>query len=125
MILVTTNRPYLRAGCQTWYQSITGIIPHVRPYFQKPTVRKHLGAHIRTIVVLTCGKLTGFYFMHLLHAICYSVTTHLRKGKKVSFLLSGGVNPELVPSRHGLLEDNPYHAVGVVCLPCDWPRPCT
>jgi hypothetical protein len=43
-----------------------GIICHIRPYFQKPMVRKCLDAHIRTIVVLTCGKLAGFYFMHLL-----------------------------------------------------------
>jgi hypothetical protein len=32
-----------------------------------------LDAHIRTIVVLTCGKLTGIYFLHLL-----SVMMHLR-----------------------------------------------
>jgi hypothetical protein len=28
-----------------------------------PTVSKYLDAHIRTIIVLTGGKLTGFYFM--------------------------------------------------------------
>jgi hypothetical protein len=39
-----------------------------------------LDAHIRTIIVLTGGKLTGFYFLHLL-----SVTTHQRQGKKVSY----------------------------------------
>jgi hypothetical protein len=40
-------------------------------------VRKHLDAHIRTIVVLTYGKLTRFYFQHLLYAIYNYVTTHL------------------------------------------------
>jgi hypothetical protein len=40
-------------------------------------VRIRLDAHIRTIVVLTGGKLTGFYFMSLLYVIYYSVTMHL------------------------------------------------
>jgi 5,10-methylenetetrahydrofolate reductase len=31
--------------------------------FLKTTVRKHLEAHIRTIVVLTGDKLTGIYFI--------------------------------------------------------------
>jgi hypothetical protein len=61
-------------------------------------VRKHLDAHIRTIVVLTSGKLIGFYFPDLFYAIYYFVTTHLRKCKKVSFLPLGDVNPEPVPS---------------------------
>jgi hypothetical protein len=58
-----------------------------------------LGAHTRTIVVLTGGKLTWFYFLHLLYAIYYSVTTHLREGKKVSILPMGDVNPGPVPLR--------------------------
>jgi hypothetical protein len=29
---------------------------------------------------LTRDKLTGFYFLHLLYVIYYSVTTHLRRG---------------------------------------------
>jgi hypothetical protein len=99
MILVMTNHPFLRAGCHNEYQSITGIIPHVRPYFQKPTVRKHLDAHIRTIVVLIRGKLTGFYYLHLLYAIYYFVMMHLQKGKNVSILSSGDVNHGLIPSR--------------------------
>jgi hypothetical protein len=37
---------------------------------------------------------------------------HLRQGKKVSILSPGDVNPGPVPSRWGLLEDSPYHAVG-------------
>jgi hypothetical protein len=45
-------------------------------------VRIRLDAHLRTIVVLTGGKLTRFY---------------LRKGKKVSILPSGDVNPGPVP----------------------------
>jgi hypothetical protein len=57
-----TNHPCLRAGCHSWYQSFTGIIHHVRPYFQKHTVTKCLDAHIRTTVVLTGNKLNGIYF---------------------------------------------------------------
>jgi hypothetical protein len=34
--------------------------------FLKTTVGIRLDAHIRTIVVLTGGKLTGIYFLHLL-----------------------------------------------------------
>jgi hypothetical protein len=78
MILVKTDHPYLREECHRWYQSITGVMHHVQSYFRKPTVRKHLEAHIRTILVLIGGKLTGFYFLHLLYAIYYSVTTYLR-----------------------------------------------
>jgi hypothetical protein len=33
--------------------------------FQKPTVRKHFYAYIRTTMVLTGGKLTRFYFLQL------------------------------------------------------------
>jgi hypothetical protein len=40
-----------------------GIIHRVLSYIQKPTVRIRLDAHIRTIVVLTGGKLTGIYFL--------------------------------------------------------------
>jgi hypothetical protein len=93
----------------------------VRSYFQKPTVRIHLDAHIRTIIVLMGGKLIGFYFLPLLYAIYISVTTHLRQDKKVSILPSGDVNPKPVPSRRGLFESSLYHTVGVVCLSCDWP----
>jgi hypothetical protein len=71
-------------------------------------VRIHLDAHIRTIVVLTGGKLIGIYFLHLL-----SVMTHRRPGKKVSILPPGVVNPRPIPSRRGLLVDSPYCAVGV------------
>jgi hypothetical protein len=72
--------------------------------------RIHLNTHIRTIVVLIGGKLTGFYFLHL-----FSVTMHLRQGKKVSILPPGDVNPRSVPSRRGLLEGSPYRAVGAAC----------
>jgi hypothetical protein len=72
MILVKTNHPCLWAGCHNWYQSITGIIYRLWPYFWKPTVRKRLDAHRRIIVVLTCDKLTEIYFMHLLYSIYYS-----------------------------------------------------
>jgi hypothetical protein len=82
-------------------------------------VRIRLDTHIRTIVVLTGGKLTGIYFLHSLYAIYYSVMTHLRQGKKVSILPSGDVNPGSVPSRRGLLEDSPYSVVGTVCPSCE------
>jgi hypothetical protein len=91
--------------------------------FLKTVVRIRLDANIRIIVVLTCGKLTEIYFLYLLSAIYVSVTTHLQKGKKVSILSPGDVNPGPIPSRRGLLEDSPYYTVGDVCLSCDWPRP--
>jgi hypothetical protein len=77
MILVRLNHPFLRVKLHSWYQSITCVIHHLWKYLQKHMVRKHLDAHIRTIIVLTGGKLTGIYFLHLLYAIYYSVTTHL------------------------------------------------
>jgi hypothetical protein len=125
MILVRTSHPCLRVGRYNWYQRITGVIHPVQQYFQKPMVKRHLDTHIRTIVVLTGDKLIEIYFLPLLYTIYYSVMTHLQQGKNMSFLLSGDVNPGPVPSRRGLLEDNPYHTVGVVCLLCDWPRPRT
>jgi hypothetical protein len=67
-------------------------------------VRICLDAHIRTIVVLTCGKLIGIYLIYLLYAIYFSVMTHLRQGKKVSILVSGNVNSDPVASMRGLLE---------------------
>jgi hypothetical protein len=45
--------------------------------FLKTAVRIYLDAHIRTILVLTCGKQTRIYFLHLLHAIYLLVTTSL------------------------------------------------
>jgi hypothetical protein len=54
------NNPCLSAGCHSWYQSFMGVIHHVRPYFQKHAMMKRLDAHVRTIVVLTGGKLTVF-----------------------------------------------------------------
>jgi hypothetical protein len=77
MILVTTNHPCLRVGCHRWYQSIMGTIHRVWSHVLEPTARKHLDAHIRTIVALTGGKLTRFYFLYLLYAIYYSITMHL------------------------------------------------
>jgi hypothetical protein len=82
-------------------------------------VRIRLDAHIRTIVVLTGGKLIGAYFLHLLYAIYFPVTTHVHAGKKVSILPSGDVNPRPVPSKRGLFEDSPYRAVGAACPSCD------
>jgi hypothetical protein len=87
--------------------------------FLKTAVRIRLDAHIRTTVVLTGGKIIGIYFLHLLYAIYFSVMMHRQKGKNVSILLLGDVNPGPVPSRRGLLEDSPYRAVGVACLSSD------
>jgi hypothetical protein len=106
-ILVSTNHPCLRVGHHSWYQRLMSIIRPWWPYFQKPTVRIRLDAHIMTIVVITGGKLTEIYFLHLL-----SVTTYQRQGKKVSILPPGDVNSDHVPSRWGFLEDNLYRAVG-------------
>jgi hypothetical protein len=125
MISINTNHPCLRVGHHSWYQSITSVINDVRSHFHKPTLRIRLYAHVRTIVVLTGGKLTRIYFQHLLYAICYCLMTHLRQSKRVSFLLSGDVNPGPVPSRRGLLADGPYHAVRAMCLLIDWPLPRT
>jgi hypothetical protein len=125
MILVRTNHPCSSVRRHRWYQSIKSIIHSVRSYFREHVVLKHLYVHIRTIVVLTGGKLIGFYFLHLILIIYYSVMTHRRKGKNVSFLSPGDVNPGSVPSRRGLLEDSPYRAVGAACLSCDWSRPHT
>jgi hypothetical protein len=44
---------------------------------------------------------------NLLSAIYFSVTTHLRQGKKVSILMLGDVDSSLVASRRGLLEAVP------------------
>jgi hypothetical protein len=43
----------------------------------------------------------------LLSAIYFSVTTHLRQGKKVSILVPGDVDSGPVASRRGLLEAVP------------------
>jgi hypothetical protein len=62
---------------------------------------------IRTIVILTGGKLTGIYFWYLLSVIYFSVTTHVHQGKKVSILVPGDVDSGPVGSRRGLLEAVP------------------
>jgi hypothetical protein len=70
-------------------------------------VRIRFNAHIRTIVVLSGGKLTGIYFLYLLSVIYFSVTTHLRQGKKVSILVSGDVDSGPIALRCGLFEAVP------------------
>jgi hypothetical protein len=75
--------------------------------FLKTPVRIRLDAHIRTIVVLTSGKLTGIYLMYLLSTIYFFITTYLRQGKKVSIIMLGDVNSCPVTSRRGLLEAVP------------------
>jgi hypothetical protein len=103
-ILVRTDHPCLGVGCHSWYQSHMTIIRHWQSYFWKPMVRICFNAHISTIVVLTVGKLTGIYFLYLLSAIYFSVTMHLRQGKKVSILMPGDVNSGPVAARWGLLK---------------------
>jgi hypothetical protein len=86
MILIMTDRPCLRVGRYRWYQSRYRYNTSRAVLFLKIAVRIHLDAHIRTIVVLTGGKLTGIYFLHLLYAIYFL-------GKKLSILPPGDVNP--------------------------------
>jgi hypothetical protein len=62
--------------------------------FSKIAVRIRLDARIRTIVILTGGKLTCIYFLHLL-----SVTMHLHQRKNVRFIPSGDVNLGPIPLR--------------------------
>jgi hypothetical protein len=64
-----TNHPCLRMGRHNWYQSITGVLHRIRQYFQNPMVRICLDARIRTMVLLTCGKLTWIYFLPLLSTV--------------------------------------------------------
>jgi hypothetical protein len=66
-------------------------------------VRIHFNARLRTIVVLTGGKLTGIYFLEF----TFFVMTHLRQVKKVSILMRGDVNSGPVASRRGLIEAVP------------------
>jgi hypothetical protein len=69
MIPVATNQACLRVGCHSWYQSHYKCNTSRTIIFVK-TIRLRVMicvyAHIRTIVVLTGGKLTEFYFPHLL-----------------------------------------------------------
>jgi hypothetical protein len=60
--------------------------------FSKTMMRIRLDAYIRTIVVLTGGKLTEIYFLHFLFTNYFSVMMHRQKGKKVSILPPGDVN---------------------------------
>jgi hypothetical protein len=88
MILVTINHPSLRVGCHNWYQSNYRCNTSHTSIFSKAKclqVRIHVYAHIRTIVLLIGSNLTGFYFPYLLSKTYYSITTHLRLGKKVSY----------------------------------------
>jgi hypothetical protein len=70
-------------------------------------VRIRFNAHIRTIVVLTGGKLIGICFLYLLSVIYFSVTTHICQVKKVSILVPGDVDSGPIASRRGLLEAVP------------------
>jgi hypothetical protein len=78
MILVRIDHPCLRVGRHSWYQSHYRYNTSHTVLFSKTVVRIRLDAHMRTIVVLSVSKLTGIYFLYLLYAIYFSVTTHLR-----------------------------------------------
>jgi hypothetical protein len=75
--------------------------------FSKTTMKICLDAHIRTIIVLTGGKLTGIYFPHLRFVIYFSVTMHRQKCKKVSILPLGDVNPGPFPQNEVCLRTVP------------------
>jgi hypothetical protein len=66
MILVRTDHPCLGVGRHIWYQSHYGYNTSYTVLFSKTAVRIRLGAHIRTIVVLTGGELTGIYFLQFI-----------------------------------------------------------
>jgi hypothetical protein len=63
MILVWTDYPCLRVGHHSWYQSRYAYNTSCTVLFSKTAVRIRLDANIRTIVVLTGGKLTEIYFL--------------------------------------------------------------
>jgi hypothetical protein len=100
--LVRTDHSCIGVGCHSWYQSQMSIIRHWWPYFRKPTVRICFNAHIRTILVLTGGKLTGIYFLYLLSAIYFSI--------KYPHARWCGFHPCCLKARFAW--GNPYHAVG-------------
>jgi hypothetical protein len=62
-ILVKSDHPYLEVECHNWYQSHYRYNTSRIVLFLKTTVRIRLDAHIRTIVVLTGGKLIEIYFL--------------------------------------------------------------
>jgi hypothetical protein len=63
MIMVRTDHPYLRVGRHRWYQSHYVYNTSCMVLILKTAVRIRLDTHIRTIVVLTGGKLTMVYFL--------------------------------------------------------------
>jgi hypothetical protein len=71
MILVRTDHPCLRLRHHSWYQSRYGYNTSRTVLFLKTVVWIRLDAHIRTIVVLTGGELTGIYLLYLLYAIYF------------------------------------------------------
>jgi hypothetical protein len=71
MIMVRTDHPYLMVEHHSWYQSHYRYNTLWTVLFSKTVVRIRLDADIRTIVVLTGGKLTGIYFLYLLSTIYF------------------------------------------------------
>jgi hypothetical protein len=79
MILVRTGHTCLRVGRHSWYQSHYGYNISRTVLFLKTAERIRLDAHIRTIVVLTGGKLTKIYFLQF--SFCNDAPTPREEGK--------------------------------------------
>jgi hypothetical protein len=103
MILVRTDHPCLRVGHHRWYQSHYGYNTSRTILFLKT-----YGEDMLRCPYMDYSSLNRWQANRDL----LSVTMHRRQGKKVCILPSGDLNPRPVPSRWGLLEDSPYHAVG-------------
>jgi hypothetical protein len=67
MILVVTNHPFEGQGRHRWYQSHYGYNISCTILFFKTVVRIRVDAYIRTILVLTGGKLIGLYFLYFFY----------------------------------------------------------
>jgi hypothetical protein len=91
-----------------------GIIYHVRSYFENrgdDTLR----CPYKDYSSLNRWQTNRDLFFVFTFSNLLFVTTHLHQGKEVSFLPPDDVNPEPIPSRRGLFEYSPYHAVGATC----------
>jgi hypothetical protein len=98
MILVLTNRLFEGQGRNSWYQSHYGyntscMVLFSKTYDEKMRRCPHKDYSSLNRWQANMDLLSVFIFCHLLF-----VTTHLRQGKKVSILVSGGVNFDPVAS---------------------------
>jgi hypothetical protein len=115
MILVRTNHPCLRVWRHSWYQSYYGYNTSRTVLFSKTYYEDALRCSYKDYSSLTKWQANR----DLLSAIYFSITTHRWKGNKVRILPSGDVNPGLIPSRQGLLEDSHYR-VDRGCVSVVW-----